>query len=176
MRYLKYFALLMVLMVPVAYSQGQVSVGVGVGPVGVVVGHPYIAGPPVCAYGYYDYYPYACAPYGYYGPDYFIDGVFIGAGPWYHWGHPAWFWDRGYRGWGREGWRHEAWEHGYGRGWGYGHEGYARSYAHEGYGRPYGGGHAYAGGGFRGRNSFHGGEHRGGGGFHDGGFHGGGHR
>src|SRR5689334_4530398 len=38
---------------------------------------------PVCPYGYYEYYPYACAPYGYYGPTYFIDGVFIGVGPWY---------------------------------------------------------------------------------------------
>ena len=86
MRYLKYFALLAVLMLPVAYSQAQVRVGVGIG-----VGPGYVAGPPVCAYGYYDYAPYACAPYGFYGPDYFVGGVFIGAGPWYHWGHPAAF-------------------------------------------------------------------------------------
>jgi len=101
MRYLKYVALLTVLMVPLAYSQAQVSVGIGVGPVGVVVGHPYVAGPPVCEYGYYDYYPYACAPYGYYGPSYFVNGVFIGAGPWY----------RGYyhRDWDGDRWRHEAW-------------------------------------------------------------------
>ena len=26
----------------------------------------YYAGAPVCTYGYYDYYPYTCAPYGYY--------------------------------------------------------------------------------------------------------------
>lgn len=39
---------------------------------------------PVCPYGYYDYPPYACAPYGYYGPDWFVNGVFIGAGPWFH--------------------------------------------------------------------------------------------
>ena len=78
MRYLKYVALLAVLMVPLAYSQAQVSVGVGIGPVGVV-------GPaPVCTYGYYGYYPYACAPYGYYGPDWFVGGVFVGAGPWFH--------------------------------------------------------------------------------------------
>ena len=38
---------------------------------------------PVCPYGYYDYAPYHCAPYGYYGPEWFNDGVFIGAGPWY---------------------------------------------------------------------------------------------
>ncbi len=39
---------------------------------------------PVCPYGYYDYPPYYCAPYGYYGPDWFLHGVFIGAGPWFH--------------------------------------------------------------------------------------------
>lgn len=39
---------------------------------------------PVCPYGYYDYAPYACAPYGYYGPEWFVGGVFIGAGPWFH--------------------------------------------------------------------------------------------
>ena len=62
-------------------AQAEVRVGVGIG-VGV-------AGPPVCAYGYYPDYPYACAPYGYYGPSWFANGIFIGAGPWYHgWGHP----------------------------------------------------------------------------------------
>lgn len=39
---------------------------------------------PACPYGYYDYAPYACAPYGYYGPEWFSGGVFIGAGPWFH--------------------------------------------------------------------------------------------
>lgn len=39
---------------------------------------------PACAYGYYDYAPYNCAPYGYYGPDWFSGGLFIGAGPWFH--------------------------------------------------------------------------------------------
>ena len=39
---------------------------------------------PVCPYGYYETPPYACAPDGYYGPDWFSGGVFIGAGPWYH--------------------------------------------------------------------------------------------
>ncbi|HEX4231317.1 MAG TPA: hypothetical protein VHZ07_21785 [Bryobacteraceae bacterium] len=39
---------------------------------------------PVCPYGYYDYAPYSCAPYGYYGPEWFINGGFIGVGPWYH--------------------------------------------------------------------------------------------
>jgi hypothetical protein len=49
---------------------GQVAVSVGVAP--------------ECPYGYYDYAPYACAPYGYYGPEWFSGGVFIGAGPWFH--------------------------------------------------------------------------------------------
>lgn len=39
---------------------------------------------PSCPYGYYDYPPYACAPYGYYGPEWFSGGVFVGAGPWFH--------------------------------------------------------------------------------------------
>jgi hypothetical protein len=39
---------------------------------------------PLCPYGYYDLAPYYCAPYGYYGPDWFTDGVFVGAGPWFH--------------------------------------------------------------------------------------------
>jgi hypothetical protein len=50
-------------------AQAQVSVGVGVAP--------------VCPYGYYDVAPYACAPAGYYGPEWFNDGVFIGVGPWF---------------------------------------------------------------------------------------------
>lgn len=40
--------------------------------------------PPICPYGYYETPPYACAPDGYYGPEWFQGGVFIGAGPWYH--------------------------------------------------------------------------------------------
>ncbi|HLK71546.1 MAG TPA: hypothetical protein VKT19_06290 [Steroidobacteraceae bacterium] len=43
-----------------------------------------IGEPPACPYGYYDFAPYECAPYGYYGPEWFVDGVFIGAGPWFH--------------------------------------------------------------------------------------------
>jgi hypothetical protein len=39
---------------------------------------------PACPYGYYDYAPYACAPQGYYGSEWFSGGVFIGAGPWFH--------------------------------------------------------------------------------------------
>src|SRR5258708_22873836 len=79
MKYLKYLALASVLMVPLAYSQAQVRVGIGIG-----IGPGYVSGPPACPYGYYPDYPYGCAPYGYYGPSYFVNGVFIGAGPWYH--------------------------------------------------------------------------------------------
>jgi hypothetical protein len=46
-----------------------------------------IGAAPVCPYGYYDYAPYACAPFGYYGPEWFSGGVFIGAGPWFHGPH-----------------------------------------------------------------------------------------
>ena len=152
MRYLKYVALMTILMVPFAYSQAQVRVGIGVG-----VGPAYVAGPPLCAYGYYDYYPYACAPYGYYGPDYFVDGVFVGIGPWYHWGHPAWFWNRGiYHG---RDWDGDRW---YGRrGWDRGDRGWEgrREFSghHEGYARrDYGRGNARE-GGFRARQSFRGG-------------------
>ena len=28
-----------------------------------------------------------CAPYGYYGPEWFNGGIFIGAGPWFHGPH-----------------------------------------------------------------------------------------
>jgi hypothetical protein len=84
MKYLRYVALVALLALPLAYSQAEVRVGVGIG-----FGPSYVAGPPVCAYGYYPDYPYSCAPYGYYGPSFFANGIFIGAGPWYHgWGHP----------------------------------------------------------------------------------------
>ncbi len=46
-----------------------------------------IGAPPGCPYGYFDYAPYNCSPYGYYGPDWFSGGVFLGAGPWFHGGH-----------------------------------------------------------------------------------------
>ena len=49
--------------------------------------------PPVCTYGYYPYTPYSCAPYGYWGPDYFFDGAFIGAGPWFGFGFRGPRWD-----------------------------------------------------------------------------------
>jgi len=96
MKYMKYLVLLGVLVVPLAFSQAQVRVGIGIG-----VGPGYVSGPPVCPYGYYDSYPYGCAPYGYYGPNWFVNGVFIGAGPWYHsyYGRP--YVGRGYYGGGR---------------------------------------------------------------------------
>jgi hypothetical protein len=53
---------------PAARAQVVVSIGVA----------------PACPYGYYDYSPYGCAPSGYYGPEWFTGGVFIGAGPWFH--------------------------------------------------------------------------------------------
>ncbi|HEY2381740.1 MAG TPA: hypothetical protein VGK48_11235 [Terriglobia bacterium] len=53
-------------------AQAQVSVGVGIGAA------------PVCPYGYYDVAPYNCAPYGYYGPEWFDNGAFLGVGPWFH--------------------------------------------------------------------------------------------
>ena len=56
----------------VSVSPAQISVGVNIGE------------QPVCPYGYFDYPPYSCAPYGYYGPDWFTGGIFIGAGPWFH--------------------------------------------------------------------------------------------
>jgi hypothetical protein len=85
MKYLRYLALLATFVFVLAPStkssqaSAQVAVGIGIGAPG------YIA-PPACPYGYYDYYPYDCAPYGFYGPDWFVGGLFIGAGPWYHHG------------------------------------------------------------------------------------------
>ena len=60
------------LLVPSHAASSQVSVGINLGPA------------PVCPYGYFDYPPYDCAPYGYYGPDWFVGGIFLGAGPWFH--------------------------------------------------------------------------------------------
>ena len=48
-------------------ANAQIVVGIGI--------------QPTCSYGYYDYAPYACAPYGFYGPGYFYGGVFLGMGP-----------------------------------------------------------------------------------------------
>lgn len=59
-------------MAAVPRAQAQVGVGVDIG----------VA--PDCPYGYYNVAPYTCAPAGYYGPEWFNDGVFIGVGPWFH--------------------------------------------------------------------------------------------
>lgn len=53
-------------------SEAQATVAVQIGPA------------PTCPYGYYGYAPYHCAPRGYYGPEWFESGSFVGAGPWYH--------------------------------------------------------------------------------------------
>jgi hypothetical protein len=65
-------AIAFVILIAVKPVHSQVSVGVNIGAA------------PICPYGYFDYAPYDCAPYGYYGPDWFVGGVFIGAGPWFH--------------------------------------------------------------------------------------------
>lgn len=82
MKTLKYLALAAVaaLFFAAAPAKSCAQVSVTIGPA------------PVCPYGYYDYAPYACAPYGYYGPTWFVNGIFIGAGPWYH--GPAHFYGR----------------------------------------------------------------------------------
>jgi hypothetical protein len=56
--------------VTVPKAEAQVSIEIGAAP--------------ECPYGYYQAAPYGCAPYGYYGPEWFTGGVFIGAGPWFH--------------------------------------------------------------------------------------------
>jgi hypothetical protein len=177
MRHLKYLLLLLAFVaVPAVYSQAQVSFGVQVGP-----DYGYYNGPPVCDYGYYPYYPYDCAPYGYWGPQWFANGIFIGAGPWYHWyySHPEFYrgfrggWDRGFRG----GDFHDRGFHGgnfaSNRGGGF-HGGnfhdrgfHGNAFRGGNGGRSFQGGGGFHGGGGGG---FHGGGHGGGGG----GFHGGG--
>src|ERR1035437_7091033 len=121
MRYLRYIALLGVLLIPASYARAQVSLGFSYGGPVYQGGYDDDGGnyqQPDCTYGYYNYYPYTCAPYGYYGSQWFNNGLFLGIGPWYGWG-----WGGGwYRG-------------GYGRG-GYGRGGYGRGgYGRGGYGR-----------------------------------------
>ncbi len=69
-------ALALTLLCGPSLCPAQVAVNIGVAP--------------VCPYGYFDYAPYDCAPYGYYGPDWFMGGIFIGAGPWFH-GHGGFY-------------------------------------------------------------------------------------
>ena len=82
MKNLKAILFVMLLALPFVATRNanaQVAVGVGIGP--AVVAAPVDYGPPACDWGYYSYYPYACAPYGYYGPTWFTGGVFIGVVP-----------------------------------------------------------------------------------------------
>lgn len=59
-------------MAPAAQAQIEINIG---------------GAPPSCAYGYYGYAPYSCAPMGYYGSGYFYNGIFVGIGPWSGWGY-----------------------------------------------------------------------------------------
>jgi hypothetical protein len=68
------FAVLFAFLVGIGLTATPVKAQVGV-EIGVA---------PDCPYGYYDVAPYNCAPAGYYGPEWFNGGVFIGAGPWFH--------------------------------------------------------------------------------------------
>lgn len=62
-----------------ALGCGVFTVACGPTHVGVAIGAA-----PICPYGYYETPPYDCAPDGYYGPEWFVNGAFLGAGPWYH--------------------------------------------------------------------------------------------
>ncbi|MGB9405966.1 MAG: hypothetical protein WCA89_00415, partial [Terracidiphilus sp.] len=101
------FAMLLAVPFAATAKAQDVEEDVGVGP--ALVPAPMVYGPPVCDWGYYSYYPYACAPYGYYGPGWFNDGLFIGVGPWWGWGWGGGWYGRG--AWGR-GWGHGGWGHG----------------------------------------------------------------
>jgi hypothetical protein len=87
---------------------------------GVAVGIDIGGSPPVCPYGYYEAPPYACASSGYYGPEYFYNGIFLGVGPWAGWGYGhGWghhrFRDAGggmYHGHGGDDANHSHWVHG----------------------------------------------------------------
>ncbi len=136
---------------PAAHA-ARIGVEIGVGP---IVAPAYVGPAPVCAYGYYPYYPYACAPYGYYGPSWFTGGIFIGAGPWFHGyrgfhGAPGFYAGRGNYGRVPVGPSHPAFRGEVNRGYSGGH--------YNG-----GAGHGTTGGGVaaaRGGGSFHGGGHR----------------
>ena len=184
MRNLKYLLIvgvcasgLFTLAVPSAKAQVRFGVGIGVGPAyGGYYSYGYdpydgpdyapYGAPPDCLYGYYPYYPYACASYGYWGPDYFYDGVFVGVGPWFGWGFGP-----GFRG------RFHDFDD-FRRFGGFRGDRF-RDFRNEGGLRGWRGGDAYRGGGFRG-GAPNGGGYRGfsGGGFRggSGGGHGGGHR
>ena len=106
-------------------ARAQVAVGIGIGPEVVYPAYEPVDVAPSCAYGYYGYYPYDCAPEGFYGPDWFLGGAFIGAGPFYHgfYGYP-WGFGFSHIGYGYYG--------GFGRGF-YGGYGYRGGYGYVGY-------------------------------------------
>jgi hypothetical protein len=178
MRHSKYLLLLGLLVIPAALAHAQVSFGVGVqiGP-----DYGYYNAPPACPYGYYPDYPFGCAPYGYWGPEWFVDGAFIGAGPWYHfyYTHPEIYrryyarpyyrdYDRGYWARGYRDWDHDRYRRDHDRDWNRGFRGEA---FHD---------HGFRDGGRFDRDGdrgFHGGNGSRGGdrGFHGNEFHGGGH-
>lgn len=57
---------------------GVVAVGFAISPPRANAQVAVQIGPaPVCPYGYFDYPPYECAPYGYYGPEWFANGIFM---------------------------------------------------------------------------------------------------
>ena len=74
MNRIKFLALVAIAVLAMTYgvhkAAAQVTINVGVAP--------------ECPYGYYDYAPYNCAPDGYFGPEWFNAGVFVGTGPWFH--------------------------------------------------------------------------------------------
>lgn len=108
-------------------AQAQVSIGINIG-----------GPPPVCPYGFYDYSPYACAPYGFYGPGYFYNGIFLGVGPWAGWGYA--------HGWGSHRFVNAGGGHYNGRG-GYeaNHGHFVRGYDDRGHGAPHGAAAAHGG-------------------------------
>jgi hypothetical protein len=170
MRYLKIlafglFGICFLFAAPYAHAQTSWSFGFGIGAPTYGYGPAYVGPPPDCLYGYYDYYPYACAPYGYYGPDWFVGNVFIGAGPWYR----SYYRGRGY--YGRPDFRGDFDNHnrGFGRGGFRGGEDHGRSFQDRGFrgsgvhnrgaaGGNVRGGNFHSSGGFRGPagGSFHG--------------------
>ena len=66
------FAAAAALIITAGTPQAQAQIGISIGV------------EPACPYGYYDSAPYGCAPYGYYGPEWFHGRTFIGVGPWFH--------------------------------------------------------------------------------------------
>jgi hypothetical protein len=72
-RLLSAIAAVSAFLLTVAPSQANAQLNITIG----------IGAAPVCPYGYFNYAPYPCAPFGYYGPQWFTSGIFIGAGPWY---------------------------------------------------------------------------------------------